>query len=162
VRYLIALGSNRRHHRHGAPHQVLHAALAALEAEGVTVEAASTVLASAPLGPSRRTYANAVALVATCLQPPVLLQTLQQIEHRFGRRRGGQRWGARVLDLDVVLWDLGCWSGPGLTIPHPAFRTRSFVLGPALQIAANWRDPVSGLTLRQLHARLTRPHPLPR
>jgi 2-amino-4-hydroxy-6-hydroxymethyldihydropteridine diphosphokinase len=58
-----------------------------------------------------------------------------------------------VLDLDIVLWSGGAWSSPDLTVPHIAFRERGFVLDPAAAIAPAWRDPVSGLTLRQLAAR---------
>ena len=57
-RYLIALGSNQRHLRHGRPEQVLRAALAALELREITVKSASPIIASAPLGPSLRRYAN--------------------------------------------------------------------------------------------------------
>ena len=56
----------------------------------------------------------------------------------------------------LILWSGGPWSGPGLTIPHPLFRERLFVLAPAMQVAADCRDPITGLTVRQLHARLTR------
>jgi 2-amino-4-hydroxy-6-hydroxymethyldihydropteridine diphosphokinase len=141
---------------------VLRAALAALAAEpGLTLEAASPILASAPLGPSRRRYANAAAVVASALDPPNLLARLHAIERRFGRRRRGAKWRARTLDLDIVLWSEGPWATPGLTVPHPAFRGRGFVLAPAARIAPRWRDPLSGLTLRQLAARLTRPRPAP-
>ncbi len=155
-RYLIALGSNQRHHRHGPPARVLAAALAALAAEGIAVEAASPVISSAPVGPSLRRYANGAALVASELWPDELLAALKAIERRFGRRPGGQRWGSRVLDLDIVLWSGGAWSSPGLTVPHAAFRTRDFVVGPAAALTPGWRDPLSGLSLRQLKARLTR------
>lgn len=161
-RYLIALGSNKRHHRYGGPRQVLRAAIAALAAAGVTVEAAAPIVTSAPLGPSLRRYANSAALIATDLAPDELLDLLKRIEGHFGRRAGGQRWSSRVLDLDLVLWSGGAWSSPGLTVPHAAFRARDFVLTPALAIAADWRDPVTNLSLRQLKARLTRPRPMPR
>lgn len=138
---------------------MLRAALAALDAQGLVVEAASPVLASAPLGPSLRRYANGVAVIRTSLDPPALLQCLKAIERAFGRRTGGQRWSARVLDLDIVLWDGGCWRSAGLAIPHPAFRERTFVLAPALAVAADWTDPRNRLSLRHLHARLTRPRP---
>ncbi len=78
------------------------------------------------------------------------------IERVFGRDRRGQRWRSRTLDLDIVLWSGGTWYGPRLAIPHPLFRQRDFVLRPAAQIAPDWRDPVSGLTLRQLAARAVR------
>lgn len=161
-RYLIALGSNVRHHRYGLPPDVLAEAVAALAESGTTVDAISPTLASAPLGPSRRRYANCAALITTTSSPEDLLVLLKQIERRFGRRGSGARWSARVLDLDIVLWSGGAWCSPGLMIPHPAFRIRDFVLGPGVAIAGGWRDPLSHLTLRQLRARLTRPRPLPR
>lgn len=160
-RYLIGLGSNQPHHRHGQPRSVLGAALRELSQLG-TVRAASPVVMTAPLGPSLRRYANAVAMLETRLDPPALLAALKRIERAFGRRARGQRWRARVLDLDLVLWSGGAYAGPGLAIPHAHLRARAFVLGPAQAIAPDWRDPMTGLTMRQLHARLTRPRPLPK
>lgn len=159
ARYLIALGSNRRHLRFGAPERVLAAALLALDRKGLKLERAGPVVRSAPLGPSLRRYANSAALVKTRLDPPALLARLKTIERQFGRRQGGARWTARVLDLDIVLWSGGAFAAPGLIIPHREFRTRSFVLTPARAIAGTWRDPLTGLTLRQLHARLMQPVP---
>jgi 2-amino-4-hydroxy-6-hydroxymethyldihydropteridine diphosphokinase len=165
-RYLIALGSNQRHHRHGPPRRVLIAALEALKLRGITVERASPIITSAPLGPSARRYANAAAAVKTALEPEFLLAVLKDIEAGFGRRQCGQRWSSRVLDLDIVLWSGGTIVSAMLTVPHPAFRNRGFVLTPASAIAPDWRDPLSNLTLRQLRSRLTkrltRPRPLPR
>lgn len=161
-RYLIALGGNRWHHRHGDPRRTLRAAIAALVARGLAVRAVAPVIASAPVGPSLRTYANGAVVLDSPLEPPALLALLQSVEAEFGRRRRGEAWMARVLDLDIVLWSGGCWAGPDLIIPHPQFRWRGFVLGPARAVAPDWRDPLSGLTLRQLHARLTAPRPLPK
>lgn len=161
-RYLIALGSNQRHHRHGPPTRVLRAALVALETAGLAIKAVAPVLASAPIGPSLRRFANGAALISTDLMPDEVLLALKAIEHAFGRRTGGQRWSSRVLDLDLVLWSGGAWSSPGLIVPHAAFRTRDFVLTPAAALAPRWRDPLSGLSLRHLKARLTRPRPMPR
>ena len=67
-----------------------------------------------------------------------------------------------MIDLDIVLWNGGRWHSRDLTIPHPAFRVREFVLAPAMAIARTWRDPVSGLTLAHLAARLTRRRATPR
>jgi 2-amino-4-hydroxy-6-hydroxymethyldihydropteridine diphosphokinase len=159
-RYLIALGSNQRHHHHGRPEQVLQAALVALGQGGIKVLAAAPLLRSTPLGPSRRRYANGAALIKTRLEPEALLELLQGIEADFGRRRAGQRWSARVLDLDIVLWSGGAWSSPGLTIPHVEFRGRAFVLGPASAIAPRWSDPLTGLSLRQLYRRSERSFPI--
>lgn len=149
-----------RHARHGAPRQVLAAAVAALGQAGMEVEAVSAAVTSAPLGASRRHYANAVAVIRASQAPEALLAALQRIERRFGRRPRGARWRARVLDLDIVLWSGGPWAAQRLTIPHPQFRRREFVLTPARVVAPMWRDPITRLTLRQLHARLTRAKPL--
>jgi len=161
-RYLIALGSNQRHARFGAPRRVLAAALERLKADGVTVIAAAPAMETDPVGPSIRRYANSAAVIETDLEPEALLALLKQIEHAFGRRSGGQRWRARVLDLDVILWSGGPYASPAPTIPHPLFREREFVLAPALAVASTWRDPLTGLSVRQLHARLTRQHTLPK
>ena len=161
-RYLIALGSNVRHVRHGGPGQVIEAALETLGARGVHVERRSRIMMSLPLGPSRRRYANAAAVVAARQEPVDFLALLKAMEGAFGRRRGGRRWAARVLDLDIVLWSGGVWISPGLAIPHKAFRQRDFVLRPAIEVAPGWRDPITGLTVRQLFARLTRSRRPPR
>ncbi len=151
--YAIAIGSNRCG-PHGRPAAEVRAAIAALSG----VIARSPVVASEPVGPSIRRYANAAALVESSDEPPAMLARLKAIERGFGRRRG-QRWSARVIDLDIVLWSGGPWCSPGLTIPHVAFRERDFVLGPLRGVAPDWRDPLSGLTVRQLYARLRRARP---
>jgi 2-amino-4-hydroxy-6-hydroxymethyldihydropteridine diphosphokinase len=161
-RYLIALGSNQRHPRHGAPREIVAAALERLADEGVGVLRAAPVIETDPVGPSGRRFANSAALIASDLDPPELLALLKRTEREFGRRAGGQRWRARVIDLDIVLWSGGPWGARDLTIPHPLFRQRSFVLTPAALVAPYWRDPLSGFTLRQLQSRLTRPRALPR
>lgn len=150
--YAIALGSNRRS-RHGAPAATLRAALAQLAPSAV-----SAIRTTPALGPAGRSFANAAAIVESDLAPDAMLARLKRIERDFGRRPG-RRWGARVLDLDIVLWTGGIWAGPGPIVPHPAFRSRGFVLQPLVEIAPDWRDPVSGATVRQLLARLTRPRP---
>ncbi len=154
-RYLIALGSNVRHAAYGGPRGVLAAAIGALEQEGLRLVCQAPVITSRPIGPSRRAYANGAVLVDSVLEPEALLAALKRVESRFGRRRG-QSWGARVLDCDIVLWDGGAWHGPHLTIPHLQFRDRDFVLRPAAVIAPLWWDPLTGRTLRQLHARSAR------
>lgn len=154
-RYLIAIGSNRRG-RHGGPDAEVRAAAAAIGASAL-----SPVIATPALGPSIRRFANAVALVESGDSPTLLLARLKAAERAFGRR-AGRRWGARVIDLDIVLWSGGMWRSPRLTIPHAAFRERRFVLDPLAHLAPAWRDPITRLTVRQLRARLTRPLPLPR
>ncbi len=158
--YLIALGSNQRHALLGSPARLLGEAITALEMPDIDVYAQSPIIRSNAIGPSQRTYANAAAIIASPLDPPALLTRLHEIEAHFGRERRGQRWRSRVLDLDIILWSGGIWADDALTIPHPAMCVRGFVLTPAAMIAADWRDPVSGMTVRQLQSRFTRPKPL--
>ncbi|TMJ19237.1 MAG: 2-amino-4-hydroxy-6-hydroxymethyldihydropteridine diphosphokinase [Alphaproteobacteria bacterium] len=150
--YAIALGSNRRS-RHGSPAETLRAALGELEPVAV-----STIRATPALGPAGRSFANAVAIVESDLLPDALLAVFKGMERAFGRRPG-KAWGPRVLDLDIILWSEGPWGGPGPIVPHPAFRGRSFVLSPLAELAPDWRDPVTGLAVRHLLARLTAPRP---
>ena len=147
--YAIALGSNRRS-RYGAPAQTVGAAAAAIGAERL-----STIRSTPALGPTGRSFANAVAIVRSEMEPPELLAQLKEIECAFGRR-GGRRWGPRVLDLDIILWSGGCWEGSGLIVPHPSFRERRFVLEPLAELFPDWRDPIGGSTVRQLLAGLNR------
>ena len=160
--YLVALGSNMRVPGVGGPMKVLRAAIDRLAGPQCKVAAVSGIIASRPIGPSIRRYANAAAVIETGLPPPALLDVLQEVEREFGRRRRGARWRARPLDLDIVLWSGGVWASADLTIPHPLFRERDFVIGPAAEIAPNWRDPVTALTLRQLAARIRKAGPVPR
>lgn len=166
--YAIALGSNRRHGRHGAPQAVLAAALVTLAKAGLRILAASPVIHTAAHGPAGRSFANAAAIIASPLDPPALLRLLKKIERDFGRRPG-RRWGQRILDLDIALWSGGTWppfpvmSAPGrLAVPHRALAARAFVLTPLAAVAPEWREPRSGRTVRQLLARLIRPRPVDR
>ena len=157
---LVALGSNRCHGRHGRPAGVVRAALAALAGLG-QVERVSSIFATAPIGPGSRRYANAVAALAWGGSLPDLLRALKDIEQDFGRR-GGRRWGDRVLDLDILAAGATQLRLPGLAVPHPRLAERRFVLDPLVLVAPEWRHPQTGLSARQLHARALRPKGLPR
>jgi 2-amino-4-hydroxy-6-hydroxymethyldihydropteridine diphosphokinase len=123
------------------------------------VLARSRVILTAPIGPSLRCYANAAILVASPLPPLAMLARLQQYEACFHRKRY-RRWGARTLDLDLLLWSGGTFrDGRRLNIPHPAFRQRGFVLEPLRAIVPKWRDPVTGFTVAQIAARLNKARP---
>ncbi len=111
--YAIALGSNRRS-RHGSPAETLRAAVAALGG----VRTVSRIRATPALGPAGRGFANAAAILESDLPPNELLAELKSVERGFGRR-GGRRWGPRVLDLDIVLWSGGAWGGRGRSSPTP-------------------------------------------
>lgn len=107
-----------------------------------------------PLGPPQPDYLNGCILCTTYLEPEGLLDVLQAIERHFGRERG-EHWGPRTLDLDLLLWGDRQIHHPRLTVPHPHFRQRAFVLLPLMAIAPQWCDPVTGYTIAQLWERLS-------
>lgn len=149
--YLIALGSNRRHHIFGRPRDILFSALEAIEQENISVFDHSNIIETPAIGPSLRNYANSAAIIVSPLLPNVLLDEFKKIEAFYGKRRG-QKWSARCLDIDIILWSEGIWGSakPYLSIPHPHYHKRNFVLNPAAQIASEWRDPIQNLSINQI------------
>lgn len=156
--YAIAVGSNRPHGRHGRPAGVVLAAIAELVRDFTLFDASPVVLNPAEGGAGRE-FANAVAILESPLAPRLMLAALKATERRFGRR-AGRRWGARVLDLDLLAWDNGCWSDRHLCIPHRSLERRPFMLLPLAAIAPHWRLR-GALTARQLAARLGKRRPKP-
>jgi 2-amino-4-hydroxy-6-hydroxymethyldihydropteridine diphosphokinase len=90
-------------------------------------------------------FVNAVAELQTRLAPRVLLERLLAIEERFGRVRSeGEKWGPRVLDLDLLVYGEESLDEPGLHLPHPHLHERAFVLVPLAEIAPNLAIPGRG------------------
>ena len=147
----LGLGSNlgdRRGH--------LEAALAALAAApSVRVVAVSTFIETEPVGgpPGQPNYLNGAVVIETDLAPRALLALVKGIERDLGRREG-PRWGPREIDLDILLCGDAVLESADLTIPHARLRERRFVLAPLSEIAPDAVDPVTGLTVRRLLARL--------
>jgi 2-amino-4-hydroxy-6-hydroxymethyldihydropteridine diphosphokinase len=108
--------------------------------------AQSPLYRSAPVGgpPQQPDYINAVAALDTGLTPSQLLVVLQSLELAQGRVRS-VRWGARTLDLDVLLYDQLVSDDPQLTLPHPRLHERAFVLYPLYDIAPDLMIPGQGL-----------------
>jgi len=156
--YALGLGSNRPVKGGESPEALLERICALLDNTPFRLVARSPVIRTAPVGPSLRRYANAAAIVEAAVAPPDMLRHLKQVERAFGRRRG-QRWSARPIDLDILLWGGGAWADSRLIVPHRLLRERDFVLGPLARIAPGWRDPMSGLSVRHLLARLQKPCP---
>lgn len=120
-------------------------------AEAVTLLARSRNFETQPVGgpAGQPPYLNAAALIETTLSPERLLDLLQQIESDLGRQRL-VRWGARVIDLDLLLYDQLELESPRLVLPHPRLAVRRFVLEPAAEIAAAMIHPAIGWTMEQL------------
>ena len=94
-------------------------------------------------------YLNAAACIETTLEPPALLEVLKAIENKNGRVRR-EHWGARTLDLDLILFDDRIVETADLTIPHPLMAVRRFVLEPLVEIAPCAVNPLTGRTIAQM------------
>jgi 2-amino-4-hydroxy-6-hydroxymethyldihydropteridine diphosphokinase len=115
----------------------------------IETTAVSSWYRTAPVGPPQPDYINGCATIATSLAPLELLATLHAIEAEFGRVRR-EIWGARTLDLDLLLYDDTIVELPTLQIPHPRMHERAFVLVPLAEIASNWIEPKSGESIATL------------
>lgn len=99
-------------------------------------------------------FVNAVALCSSDAEIPELLARLHAIEERCGRHRDDPKWAPRAMDLDVLLLDARVGEWPGLKLPRPDLLRRAFMLGPAAELAPQFRHPVNGQTLAALWAEL--------
>lgn len=133
----IGLGSNL-----ADPIEQLYKAKQALaKRTDIKLLAISGLYRSAPMGPQNQPdYINAVAAIRTGLPALVLLHQLQTIENKQGRLRN-ERWGARTLDLDILLYGDYCLATPELTVPHVGLTQRAFVLYPLYEIAPELQIP---------------------
>ena len=94
-------------------------------------------------------YINGCAILNVRQTPEELLTLLQAIELQFGRVRK-EKWSARTLDLDILLYEDLIIHTPNLIIPHPRMQERAFVLVPLAEIAADWQEPKSGKAIAKL------------
>lgn len=145
----IALGSNL-----GEPLEQLRSAVRVLAATpGIQVLACSPWYRTTPVGPPQPDYWNGCLIARVQLSPWALLRTLQAIEVQFGRQRQ-QHWGARTLDLDLLLYGDRIIATRELTLPHPRLAERPFVLVPFAAIAPHWQHPLLGDTIQTLRERV--------
>ncbi|HZJ08113.1 MAG TPA: 2-amino-4-hydroxy-6-hydroxymethyldihydropteridine diphosphokinase, partial [Trueperaceae bacterium] len=129
------------------------AALLARLCDGLT---RSSIYRTTPVGgpAGQADYLNAVvAMAGPQLGPRALLNELLVIERRRGRVRD-ERWGPRILDLDLLAYGLEVVDDPVLSLPHPRLHQRAFVLAPLCELAPGWRLPDVGATACALLARL--------
>jgi 2-amino-4-hydroxy-6-hydroxymethyldihydropteridine diphosphokinase len=117
----------------------------------------SPIYISQPFGPVKQPdFANAVVGLLTQLEPLALLQNLRRVEAAQGRPEPEQRqrWGPRVIDLDVLIYARERINGPELTVPHPGIVERNFVLYPLADIAPDLEIPGLG-RVTELKGRVT-------
>lgn len=136
ARYWLGLGANL-----GDRWAALEAAVRALADAGIDIEAVSGVYETAPRDlDDQPPFLNAAARVRSTHAPQEMLALVKGIERQLGRDPTGRRFGPRVIDCDLLLWDGGRWAAADLEVPHPRLTQRRFALVPLLEI-----DP--GLTL---------------
>jgi 2-amino-4-hydroxy-6-hydroxymethyldihydropteridine diphosphokinase len=118
---------------------------------GLRLLRVSALYASEPWGGvAQAEFLNLAAAVATTLTPEELLTVCQATEDRLGRNRSHPRWGAREIDIDILLLGDAVYHSRRLTIPHPLLTERAFVLAPLREIAPDLRlpdgRPIAGLS----------------
>ncbi len=151
MRCLLALGSNL-----GDRRAILAQACAAVaELSGCQLLARSCWHATEPIGGAagQGKFLNGTLLLETSLGPQQLATALQQVETSLGRQRT-ERWDARTIDIDLLLYGQKVIDTVELTVPHPRMTFRRFVLEPAAEIAGPMLHPTSGWTIARLLAHL--------
>lgn len=132
--------------------QLAHAARALRAEPRVALVRASRVWDAAPLGPPQPRYLNAVLELEAAGSARSLLATLQRIERAAGRKRTSERWAARTLDLDLLLFGDEVIRTARLVVPHPGLAVRRFVLAPLAELCPDRQVPGTGRTVAQLLA----------
>lgn len=149
ARYWLGLGANLGDRWAG-----LEAAVRALADAGTGIEAVSGVYETTPRDlDDQPSFLNAAARVRSACTPPELLAVVKGIERDLGRDPAGRRFGPRVIDCDLLLWDGGRWAAADLEVPHPRLAERRFALVPLLELDPDLALP-DGTPLARLEAAL--------
>jgi 2-amino-4-hydroxy-6-hydroxymethyldihydropteridine diphosphokinase len=144
-RVLIGIGSNL-----GEREENCSAAIELMEREGIHVLSRSSFYETEPWGvKDQPRFLNMALSASTDCAPRELLRRLKGIEQIMGRKEG-IRWGPRIIDLDILLYDHIVLNEPALVIPHPRMHEREFVLKPLLEIAPDAVHPVLKKTVREI------------
>ena len=110
----------------------------------------SSLYESEPLGDAKEWYVNGAIEIETKFKPDMLLKKFKNIERAMGRKKVKKRWGARIIDLDILLYDSAVVKKKNLHIPHPEMASRKFVLIPLSEIAPQVIHPELGVTISEL------------
>lgn len=141
----LGLGSNV-----GDREQMLQAAIDRLHSPDLCITRISSVYETEPRERrNQRWFLNLVVEAETELFPRQLLGRIGRIEQQLGRRRMSAN-GPRTIDIDILFFGNFVVETRDLTVPHPRFAERRFVLAPMAELAPEWRDPVSRRTMREL------------
>ncbi|SEJ68541.1 2-amino-4-hydroxy-6-hydroxymethyldihydropteridinediphosphokinase [Dyadobacter sp. SG02] len=141
----LLLGSNL-----GDRPQVLAAAREAIADLAGSITSQSAIYETEPWGITYQpAFLNQVLEISTSLLPEDLLRIILNIEHDLGRVRY-ERWGARVIDIDMLYFGQVIMDSARLTLPHPRIQDRRFVLAPLAEIAPDFLHPLLQKTSTQL------------
>ena len=120
------------------------------ELEGTRIVKSSSLYLTAPWGRTEQEdFINQVIEIKTALEPLALLQGLQEIEIKMGRQRQ-EKWGPRIIDLDILLFGDEVLDFPELKVPHPLMRQRLFVLVPLQEVNAELIFPDDGAKIKEV------------
>jgi 2-amino-4-hydroxy-6-hydroxymethyldihydropteridine diphosphokinase len=112
---------------------------------------ASSLYESEPLGNAKTWFVNSVLEIETEFEADELLKRTKAIETAMGRKRvKGKRWGSRIIDLDLLLFDNQTVNKRNLKLPHPEMQKRRFVLLPLSELAPHVTHPQLGTTISEL------------
>ena len=146
-RVYIGIGSNLGDRKANA----LEAVERVAQIPGTKVVRASSLYESEPLGNAKTWFVNSVIEIETELAAEQLLKKLKAIEEAMGRKKvKGKRWGSRIIDLDLLLFDGQTVNKRTLKIPHPEMHKRRFVLLPLSELAPHVTHPQLGTTISEL------------
>ncbi len=124
------------------------------ELEGTRIVKSSSLYLTAPWGRTEQEdFINQVIEIKTALEPLALLQDLQEIEIKMGRQRQ-EKWGPRIIDLDILLFGDEVLDFPELKVPHPLMRQRLFVLVPLQEVNAELIFPDDGAKIKEVLIRV--------
>lgn len=141
VKVYLSLGANQ-----GRPLAQLRAAVKILARHTrVRLMEISSVFKTAPIGPEQPDFYNMVIEAETTLSPAELLGVAQAVEALVGREPAAERWGPRMIDIDILLYGSQVVEEGNLCIPHPQMHQRAFVLTPLAEIAPRVRFPDGSL-----------------
>lgn len=140
-RAYVGLGANL-----GSREDTLRRAIELLDAtEGIEILAVSRLRETDPVGVvDQPRFLNGAAALETTLSPRELLDILLGVERELGRTRDGTRWGPRIVDLDLLLYDDELVNQPGLRVPHPRLHERRFALEPLAELEPELQIPGQG------------------